>query len=63
MISATRRKHPQSYQQPPVDILVSIALQNSRTKLVLDRSWQREHRQEKIGLGVEAAIGDTSSPV
>jgi hypothetical protein len=28
-----------------------------------DRSWKREHRQEKIGLGVEAAIGDTSSPM
>ena len=29
---------------------------------VSDRSWKREHRQEKIGLGVEAAIGDTSRP-
>jgi hypothetical protein len=28
-----------------------------------DRSWKREHRQEKIGLGVEAAIGDTSRPM
>ena len=27
-----------------------------------DRSWKREHRQEKIGLGVVAAIGDTSRP-
>jgi hypothetical protein len=31
--------------------------------VVTDRSWKREDRQEKIGLGVEAAIGDTSRPM
>ena len=43
-----------------VGIYVSIALYHSYAKLVTDRSWKREDRQEKIGLGVEAAIGDAS---
>jgi hypothetical protein len=46
-----------------VGIFVLIALQSSGANLFPDCSWKREHRQEKIGLGVEAAIGDASRPM
>jgi hypothetical protein len=51
---------PQSYQQALLAFFVSIALHYPCANLVTDRSWKREDRQEKIGLGVEAAIGDAS---
>ena len=46
-----------------VGIYVSIAWHYPYAKLVTDRSWKREDRQENIGRGVEAAIGDTSWPI
>jgi hypothetical protein len=63
MISANRRKLPHSYQQAPVDIFVRLIFIALALRWFPDRSWKREHRQEKIGLGVEAATGDTSSPI
>jgi len=57
------RVYPRSY--PQVLWAMSFWLLRIPPALIclLDRSWKREHRQEKIGLGVEAAIGDTSRPI
>ena len=51
--------HPQSYQQAPVDIVLSIALQNGRAKLVLRSLMETRASPEENRTGVEAAIGDT----
>jgi hypothetical protein len=54
-------KHPHFYQQAPVGIFVLIDFHYPGAAL-LSRSLieKREHRQEKIGRGAEAAIDDTS---
>jgi hypothetical protein len=55
--------HPRSYQQAPVGIFVLMICTTPELISFPDRSWKRELRQEKIGLSVEAAIGDTSRQV
>ena len=63
MISANRRRIPTLINKRLWTSLFRLICITAAIIWFPDRSWQREHRQEKIGLGVEAAIGDTSRPM